>query len=286
VLPEAMVMAGDAAAVPAQAAGVTVGDEQATDARPGNHLFGSVGTSPDGASGSHQTAEPDGGQGRIAADRKLVEVLAADGFAGPGFDRFRDELARYAVSVLSGWMYSGYVFQLAAGRGLVLRPTAAELDELHREPSLRQELAVMVVAVALRAFREHALVGGGWRADGGASLTTYFLGACLTVFPNEFRKYRSQRQRWQAQDDSGQKAAGSRAAATGDPADLVAGTMRVRADLARMDPRTRAIVALQMDGYRQEEIAEMLGEASVRAVEGVLYRLRVKQAKLGSRGGD
>ena len=112
----------------------------------------------------------------------------------------------------------------------------------------------------MRAFREHALVGGGWRADGGASLTTYFLGACLTVFPNEFRKYRSQRQRWQAQDDSGHKAAGWRADATGDPADLIAGTMRVREDLARMDPRTRAIVALRMDGYRQEEIAEMLGE--------------------------
>ena len=132
------------------------------------------------------------------------------GSPGPRFDQFRDELARYAVSVLSGWMYSGYVFQLAARRGFVLRPTAAELDEIHRDPrALRQELAVMIVAVALLAFREHALVGGGWRANGGASLTTYFLGACLTAFPNEFRKHRSQRQRWQAQDASGQKAAGS-----------------------------------------------------------------------------
>lgn len=279
-------MVGDAAAVPAQAAQITADDGQAKEAPPGNHLFGSADLASDGTSRGHRTAEPDGSQGQVAGDRKLVEVLAACGFAGPGFDRFRDELARYAVSVLSAWMYSGYVFQLAARRGLVLRPTAAELDELHRDPSVRQELAVMVVAVALPAFREHALVGGGWQADRGASLTTYFLGACLTVFPNEFRKHRSQRQRWQAQDASGQKAAGSRPAATGDPADLIAGTMRVREDLAHMDPRTRAIVALRMDGYREEEIAELLGEASVRAVEGVLYRLRVRQAKLGSKGGD
>jgi hypothetical protein len=183
-------------------------------------------------------------------------------------------------------MYSGYVFQLAAGRGFTLRPTAAELDELHRDTDLRLELAVMIVAVALPAFREHALVGGGWRADGGASLTTYFLGACLTVFPNEFRKFRSQRRRWRAQDATGPKATMPRADADGDPADLVAGTMRVREDLGRMDPRTRAIVALRMDGYRQEEITEMLGETSVRAVEGVLYRWRVRQVRLGGNGGD
>lgn len=280
-------MVGDAAAVPVQAVRVTTGDEQARDARPGNRRFGSADTASDGASRSHhQAAEPDGGQGHIAADRKLVEVLGAGGFAGPQFDRFRDELARYAVSVLSGWMYSGYVFHLAAERGLGLRPTAAELEELHRDPCLREELAVMVVAVALPAFREHALVGGGWRADGGASLTTYFMGACVTVFPNEFRKHRAQKQRWQAQDDSDQEAARSREAVTGDPADLIAGTMRVRQDMARMDPRTRAIVALRIDGYRHEEIAEMLGEASVRAIEGVLYRWRVRQAKLGSKGGD
>jgi hypothetical protein len=280
-----MVMVGDAAAVPVQADPVAADKGQAKAARPANHLVVSADPASDEASRSHQAAEPSD-RWHLAADRKLVDVLAAGGFAGPRFDRFRDELARYAVSVLSGWMYSGYVFQLAAGRGLVLRPTATELDQLHRDADLRQELAVMVVAVALPAFRAHALVGGGWRADGGASLTTYFLGACLTVFPNEFRKYRSQRQRWQAQDDSGQKAAASRAGAASDPADLIAGTMRVRADLARMDPRTRAIVALRIDGYRQEEIAEMLGETSVRAVEGVLYRWRVKQAQLGGKGGD
>ncbi|GGT43628.1 sigma-70 region 4 domain-containing protein [Nonomuraea spiralis] len=52
------------------------------------------------------------------------------------------------------------------------------------------------------------------------------------------------------------------------------GRIRVRDDLRRASERTRAIVALTIDGYSQEEIAELLGEASVRAVEGALYRWR------------
>lgn len=277
---------GDAGAVPVEVAWATGGHNETRDAGPSNSVLGSAAERAAGAPGGHRGTDHDGGLGRIAADRRLVDALAAAGFAGPRFDRFRDELARYAVSVLCGWIYSGYVFQLAAERGFVVRPTAAELDVLHRDADLRQELAVMVVAVALPAFREQALVGGGWRADRGASLTTYFLGACLIAFPNEFRKHRSQRQRWRAQDAAHPTAAASCAAASGDPASLVAGTMRVREDLAQMDPRTRAIVALRMDGYRQEEIAEMLGETSARAVEGVLYRWRVKQARPSSEGGD
>jgi hypothetical protein len=46
-------------------------------------------------------------------------------------------------------MHSGYVFKLSASRGFALHPSAAELEELHREPAARDELANMTVAVAL-----------------------------------------------------------------------------------------------------------------------------------------
>ena len=46
-----------------------------------------------------------------------------------------------------------------------------------------------VVADALVYFREHALVQGGWSPTGGASLTTFFVGACVQVFPNVFRAW-------------------------------------------------------------------------------------------------
>jgi DNA-directed RNA polymerase specialized sigma24 family protein len=226
----------------------------------------------------HTAVGPADDARRRAADRELVAVLAASGFAGPQYDRFRDELAKYGVSVLRGWMSSGYIFHLLARRGLSLGPTEEEIGELHGDADLRDELAVMVVAVALRQYREQALLGGGWQADGGASLTTYFMGACLSAFPNEFRRHRTQKRRWRAQDTADAALAAAKQTAA-DSADAVAGDLRVRAELARLEPRTRAIVALSLDGYRQEEIAEMLGENSARAVEGVLYRWRSNQIR-------
>lgn len=223
---------------------------------------------------------------RRSADKQLIEHLATGGFAGPSYDRFASELAKYAVAVLCGWMHSGYVFRLMARRGFPLGPSERELDELHRDADVRQELAVIVVAVALRRFRERALAGGGWKPDRGASLTTYFVGTCLTVFPGEFRRYRAESRRWRAQDAADARDSAWQFDAATDPADVVLGEMRVRDDLARMDGRTRGIVALRMDGYRQEEIAEMLGEHSVRAVEGVLYRWRARESRLTDRGGE
>src|SRR5262245_5957858 len=85
--------------------------------------------------------DPTTGADRRAADKELVDHLAACGFAGPRYDRFAGELAKYAVAVLCGWMRSGYVFRLMARRGFPLEPTERELDEFHRDADLRQELA-------------------------------------------------------------------------------------------------------------------------------------------------
>jgi hypothetical protein len=66
---------------------------------------------------------------------------------------------------------------------------------------------------------------------------------------------------------------------------IATGNTRVCEQLQAADPRARAILALTIDGYQQDEIAELLGETSVRAVEGVLYRWRV-QEKQRMQGGD
>jgi DNA-directed RNA polymerase specialized sigma24 family protein len=70
-----------------------------------------------------------------------------------------------------------------------------------------------------------------------------------------------------------------------DPAVLVTGDIRVREDLARAPKREADIVALTLDGYSQEEIKEILGVRSVRAVEGVLHRWRTKENQRLGRGG-
>lgn len=223
---------------------------------------------------------------RRAVDRELRDELARYQFAGPHYQRFETELARYGMSVLRGWMYTGYVFRLAAARGLRVHPSEAELEELHRDSDVREELATMTVAVALGRFRERALLGEGWRFEGGASLATYFMGACLYVFPNEFRKHRAHSRKWnQAQlRDASTVEPDDRP--TADPETIVLGNTRVCEDLACLDKRTKAIVALTLDGYSQEEIVELLGEQSVRAVEGVLYRWRTQQKEELEGGAD
>ncbi|WP_203716499.1 hypothetical protein [Asanoa siamensis] len=222
---------------------------------------------------------------RRSADQQLVDLLAAGNFTGPHYDRFANELAGYALAVLRGWMHSGYIFTLTAGRGFALNPTDGELDELTRDSDLRDELSIMTVAKALPRFQKQALEERGWRMEGGASLSTYFMGACVYVFPNEFRARRAQRVRWHRQDRGDPAVTAPREDKVSDPASIVVGRQRVRDDLDRCDPRAQAIIALTIDGYTQAEIEEMLAETSVRAIEGVLHRWRTKEKRRLQGGG-
>jgi len=226
------------------------------------------------------------GLDRRMADQEMVQFLAAEGFAGHHYDEFVTELVRYAVSVLRGWMYSGYIFKLVAARGFALHPGEVELEALHRDEDQRDQLATMTVALALPRFRRQALVEGGWTFEGGASITTYFMGACAYDFPNEFRKWKASNSR---QDRAIVKQRNT-SVETAHPSveSTVLGTERVTGHLAAIkDPKTKAALILTTEGYSQEEIAELLDEVSARAIEGLMYRWRqkAKQKEEGYRRG-
>jgi DNA-directed RNA polymerase specialized sigma24 family protein len=174
-------------------------------------------------------------------------------------------------------MYSGYIFVLAARRGHHLTPSDTELEQLRCDSALRDELATMIIAKALRFFRERVLIANTWLEDGGASVTTYFAGCCVFEFPNEFRLHRRTQKRWREQDLWETRTTSTTTAWADDPADVIGGKLWADSRLARLDPRPRAIVILRMTGYSYLEIAELLGETSVRAIEGVLYRLRTAE---------
>lgn len=222
---------------------------------------------------------------RRMADKRLLQILSEDGFTGPRYDRFVQELVRYGISVLRAWMHSGYIFKLVSERGYGLKPHELDLEELAANSELREELATMTVALALPRFRQRAFVDGGWSAEGGASITTYFMGACAYDFPNEFRKYRAaeerQRRSLRQQQEQYQPPVSSLSVA-----DEVIGNLRVLDDLNGIDDvRTRAAVALTLDGYTQAEIQEALDAMSERAVEALIYRWRTKaKRKLAKEG--
>ena len=189
---------------------------------------------------------------------------------------FADDLARYALSVLGGWLRTGHIFTLARRAD----PYETELFEFADSKDARTELAVMTIANAMPAFRERALVDGGWDPEKGASLTTYFMGAVVFAFPNQLRARRRLNERWAWQNGrhTGELINLDRAAIT-DTADLAVGKARVIDHLNNLKPRERRIVATTLDGYSQEEMTELFGEESVRAIEGVLYRWRTREQR-------
>lgn len=214
---------------------------------------------------------------RRLADGRLVALLEQDGFTGPRYDLFVEELVRYGISVLRGWMHSGYIFDLVAQRGFNLNPHELDLGDLATDSDLREELATMTIARALPRFRQQALVDKGWTPEGGASITTYFMGACAYDFPNEFRRHRALRR---------EKELYSPPVSTLSVAQEVLGNLSVLDELGEItDPRVQAIVALTLDGYSQDEIRELVDATTVRAVEGSLYRWRTKakQKRKGDR---
>ncbi|MEV0498090.1 hypothetical protein AB0I84_10865 [Streptomyces spectabilis] len=228
---------------------------------------------------------------RRVADGRMVEVLAHDGFGGPRYDRFIEELVRYGISVLRGWMHSGYIFDLVAHRGFGLHPHELDLEDLATDSDLREELVIMTIARAreelvimtiaraLPRFRQQAFVDGGWSVEGGASITTYFMGACAYDFPNEWRRHRASEARHRRALGR-EKVLYAEPVSTVTVAQEVVGNLSVIEDLEDInDPRLRAVVALTLDGYSQDEIREMAGIPTIRAVEGLLYRWRTRAKK-------
>ena len=137
----------------------------------------------------------------------------------------------------------------------------------------------MTVALALPRFRERALVGGGWRYEAGAGLPTYFMGACLYVFPNEFRKRRVQLGEVAAAETAGTRPSPCRRQNhVSDPAAIATGNIQVRDHLNGIGPeRTQGDRrAATRSATARRRSVELLAEPSVRAVEGVVYRWRTQ----------
>lgn len=130
-----------------------------------------------GAAFARQAARVD----RLTADRELVDRFMWQGYTGPDWERFRTALAEYGLAVICAWIVSGRIFAECRrkGFGAIVRRKCAANDEA-------LELAGETVAVSLQFFRDKVLVPGRWDMSKGASLNTYFVGACIRHFPNVY----------------------------------------------------------------------------------------------------
>ncbi|MDV3136381.1 hypothetical protein [Mycobacterium sp. 29Ha] len=222
---------------------------------------------------------------RHAADHDLFTQVLADNFSGRKWRQLGDDLLKYGLAVVDGWLRTGYIFAKTAQAGRPVFPTAHELSELKVDRDLREGLADVVVAVAMIRFQQQAREGTGWTYGGGASLSTYFVGGCVLAFNNEFQRWRRHERRWSMHRstppndltdyrDSWTAAEIERVAALfADPARSAADRDYVSRVLGELKNVDQEILKLTAHGYAQDEIGEIL-DLSERAIEGRLYRMR------------
>jgi hypothetical protein len=72
--------------------------------------------------------------------------------------------------------------------------SADEQQVLHDSSGEREDLALAIIERAERQFKE-SLRSGKWNPTAGASLKTYFIGACAQAFWPELRRWRARRRK-------------------------------------------------------------------------------------------
>jgi DNA-directed RNA polymerase specialized sigma24 family protein len=218
---------------------------------------------------------------RREQDQLLYSRLASAGFQGPEYEIFRGELAAYALPVIRSWLRRGLIFAYALQQGRPLKVTEYDRTGL-QDVEERIGLAHETVARALTLFHQRDMTAAGWSYDGGAAITTYFVGACVAVFPGVFRRWQRGRATW----NKAVKAVDSSGSHAQDPADEVVSRQRVIADLRRMPDAVRAIAErVVWEGSSHAEIAAELN-LTERSVEGRLYRYRSEYQRRRGEGRD
>ncbi len=214
---------------------------------------------------------------RLAADYEWVNDLALFGYRGPPWEFFVEELAKYGMGVLTGWMKSGAIWGKCRERGY------GGLPELQRsfERDEASELAMETVAKALHHFRVDVLMKKKWDYRRGATLRTYFIGQCLIRFANIYRKW------WN------NEALSRRALLADDPhlnltdprvespeEDAITHYIALEALSRIKSPKVQMAALLRATGQTYAEIAIALA-CTENAVELMLRRERARQQKLG-----
>ena len=184
-------------------------------------------------------------------DLRLVTALARSNFEGSAFDVFNEELIKYGYRVSVAWISSGrmQVECRLRGRQVGLLPAeAAEQDRI--------DLAIDTAVEGAVLFRQVALVGGRWSPHGGASLTTYYIGACVQAYPNVYRRWEKHHHRWlvvQPTDAVPDVPSNENAAADASLRMLLLDVMR------ELDESTHVALTMSAEGRPHTEIANVLG---------------------------
>ncbi|GAA4730060.1 AsnC family protein [Phytohabitans rumicis] len=207
------------------------------------------------------------------ADGQLRDELAAAGFTGPKQELFELEAAEYGIGVFMKWLRTGEVYKHAAAKRRVVEPPRRELtvDE-------RRGLTNLIIGYGLAYFRKQALVGGRWRPDGGASLKTFFVGACLLQFKAAFEYWRGDTTGAESAADAVEEVATFCGQTHGDAADQALLHQRTWGVVEKIrDETTKKILVCVAAGMPYKDIAEAVGGGlTAEAVGARIQRIRAQ----------
>ena len=217
-------------------------------------------------------ANIDDWEARLAADDELVRLLEWEGFEGPESEKLYTALMEYGHAVLGAWLKTGVA--LSRCREKRVRVPEGDLPRvLMADDAEREDLVANTVARAVVGFRETVLKTHKWSAARGATLKTFFVGQVLLRFGNEYRDWLTDRRKRPSSVPI-DLVDGGVAQNPGPEAALIGREELHRQILGIPTRRLRQAAVLHALGYQHQEIAELLGLPSSKAVEMHLYRLR------------
>lgn len=228
---------------------------------------------------------------RLEADRCIVEILRQDGFTGPRFTKACQGWMDYSWRTMIKWMSPGNVsetiFDRSAHAGRPIPPHRRTTDWTAAD---RHEIATDAVIDGRALFTEYGLVRGRWNPHGGASLTTYFVGATLRSFRPVYNRWYDERahrhtelHRAPGRDGPEDVLAQIPAQPGADPGEAAAlheECLRLLEQIS--DPQLRDALCLRALGMTQREAAERVG-LTEKALERKTSRARARLAKSSAR---
>ncbi|RSS67315.1 hypothetical protein EF918_28955 [Streptomyces sp. WAC06614] len=224
----------------------------------------------------------------MLADARVVEILRHDGFTGPRYDRFVERLTGYAWTTMVKWCASGEIFRRALEAD---RPVPRHMIVSHWTQDDRLEVSTDSVINGLLVFRRYGLVEGRWSPEGGANLTTYYMGAVIRAFTPVYRTWYEDRRTGQAElcrpahdeDGDGDPMAAIPDQRAADPCRSAAVHDEIRRLLPRLtDPQVREGLGWYAVGCTQAQAAQRVG-LTRKALERRTHRLRARLTDDGGR---
>jgi hypothetical protein len=204
----------------------------------------------------HEHLPPAERADRLAGDAELVRHLKRQEFQGEDWEFFVNELARYGLAVVSGWMRSGLMAAKCAEKKIAV---PALPDVVRDDSDAIDEIATETVAEAIIHFRDDVLVPGIWDPAKGAALKTFFIGQCMKRYANVARRWLNHdlRPSHEVMTDEGAVLDTGRVVGVED--DVLQSLTAQRILEGVRSPRAARALVMDALGYSNAEIARDLG---------------------------